>query len=587
LEVSQKDLFADMEKWFGVPLEQIDRLLFFLPGVERELVRLKPFLDSLGKQGQLPNLNDEALNLLYPVAVVRTLAPFDRKKVSERVVPGGVEKMHNGKPLVTTGPKGDALHFIGDRLYVRGPTPVVEAFLDLPARTESGPARKVLNPNERKVGVLFVNTGFYVPLLADVLSRHAGELPEILREVRKDKGFEAFVGKEFLDSLEKDLAERAQREPDKLVLSVVEHVFDRVAKERPEFAQFRPFFSTRSLVVDTDLSGVWQLDARLTFNNDKQAMAAREVIKSGRGPVRAFAQQMRDAFAQQAKDPRGRVELVKSLQKEASGNPLEVKSPEQLVKVFDWLGEMLDRELTIGGEGNTAQIGFRTRGENFVSSMGLGAGALTLAAQRVKESALASMSQNNLKLLALALHNYNDANGQFPRHAIFDRAGKPLLSWRVAILPFILEDALYKEFHLDEAWDSPHNIKLLDRMPKVYASPREKTPGNQTYYQLFVGPGAVFESGASSYPRLAGITDGTSNTVLVVEAGEPVPWSKPDDVPFDPKKPLPKLGGRKFRDGFHAALADGSVHFIKYGISEKTLKAAITANGGEVLAEDW
>src|SRR5438552_3335668 len=96
------------------------------------------------------------------------------------------------------------------------------------------------------------------------------------------------------------------------------------------------------------------------------------------------------------------------------------------------------------------------------------------------------------------MHNYNDTHGQLPAAAACGKDGKPLLSWRVEILPFIEYGALYNEFHLDEPWDSPHNIELLPRMPKIYASPYDKyckAPRYHTFCQVFVGKGTPFEPG--------------------------------------------------------------------------------------------
>ncbi len=89
---------------------------------------------------------------------------------------------------------------------------------------------------------------------------------------------------------------------------------------------------------------------------------------------------------------------------------------------------------------------------------------------------------NNLKQIGLAMHNYESTFGTFPPAYIADKAtGKPLLSWRVAILPFLEQDALYKQFHLDEPWDSAHNKTLIARMPPVYRSPgRRRQAGNDT-----------------------------------------------------------------------------------------------------------
>jgi RNA polymerase sigma factor (sigma-70 family) len=161
------------------------------------------------------------------------------------------------------------------------------------------------------------------------------------------------------------------------------------------------------------------------------------------------------------------------------------------------------------------------------------------------------------------------------------KGGKALLSWRVTLLPLLNQDALYRQFHLNEPWDSPHNIKLLAQMPQVYAPPggRAREP-DATFYQVFVGPHAAFEKHRAL--GMADFTDGTSNTLMVVEAGSPVPWTKPEDLHFDPDEPLPELGGL-FPGIFNAALADGSVHAFSKNADPNLLRAAITRDQGEVV----
>jgi hypothetical protein len=203
----------------------------------------------------------------------------------------------------------------------------------------------------------------------------------------------------------------------------------------------------------------------------------------------------------------------------------------------------------------------------------------------LRQAAQRAQSTNNLKQIALAMHNYHDSNGAFPPQAVYDKDGKAILSWRVLLLPYLDQDALCKEFRLNEAWDSPHNKKLLAKMPKVFMSPSGKAQhAHGTFYKVFFGKGAGFEGKRGV--RILDITDGTSNTILVVESTPDVPWSKPEDISFDAGKPLPRLGGL-YPQGFLAGMADGSVRMISSSISKDTLKAAITRNGGEVLGADF
>jgi hypothetical protein len=204
--------------------------------------------------------------------------------------------------------------------------------------------------------------------------------------------------------------------------------------------------------------------------------------------------------------------------------------------------------------------------------------------QKLLGAAGRDLAINHLKQIGLAIYSYHDVHGHFPAAASYDKQGRPLLSWRVLILPYLGEEALYKEFHLDEPWDSEHNKKLLAKMPELYAvgPPAAARARGTTFYQVFTGKGAVFEGKKGVTLKEISAADGTSNTFLVVEAGEAVPWTKPQDLPSDPAKPLPKLGGR-FGGGFFALFADGSVRFIKSTTKEKVLRALITYSGGEEI----
>jgi len=189
--------------------------------------------------------------------------------------------------------------------------------------------------------------------------------------------------------------------------------------------------------------------------------------------------------------------------------------------------------------------------------------------------------------VALAIHNYESTHGTLPPAVVYGPDGTPLLSWRVLILPYIEQEELYKQFHLDEPWDSPHNIRLLERMPTTYELPGRKKkliPPHHTVCHVFVGKGTPFEPGRSL--TLKDFPDGTSNTLLVVEAGEPVPWTKPEEITYDPKGPLPELRGY-FNRGFRACVADASRRNVLHGKTADQLRAVITRNGGEQLGPDW
>ncbi|HEV3257754.1 MAG TPA: hypothetical protein VG013_12790, partial [Gemmataceae bacterium] len=159
---------------------------------------------------------------------------------------------------------------------------------------------------------------------------------------------------------------------------------------------------------------------------------------------------------------------------------------------------------------------------------------------------------------------------------------------------------LYAQFRLEEAWDGPHNQSLLARMPKVFAPPPvddlEVEPYT-TFYQAIVGGGTAFEGGKEL--KLSDFRDGTANTLLVVEARQAVPWTKPADVPYAVNRPVPQLGGifhskgrfslfgANRQVGFGAVFADGSVRFLRADLPEATLRGLITRNGGEKLGDDW
>jgi hypothetical protein len=208
---------------------------------------------------------------------------------------------------------------------------------------------------------------------------------------------------------------------------------------------------------------------------------------------------------------------------------------------------------------------------------------LTPPVQAARAAATRAKSTNNLKQLALAMHIYHDVMRSFPP-AASSKDGKSLLSWRVQILPYIEEKTLYDQFHHDEPWDSDHNKKLIEKMPKVLAPPSLDLKPGMTTYLVPTGKGMVFNGDQKT--SLNKITDGTSNTIMLVEANadKAVVWTKPDDLAIDVEKPLTGLGD-VWKGGFIAAFCDGSVRFISNKIDQKMLRYLFEMADGEVIGD--
>jgi hypothetical protein len=207
---------------------------------------------------------------------------------------------------------------------------------------------------------------------------------------------------------------------------------------------------------------------------------------------------------------------------------------------------------------------------------------LVPAVQSARIAAKRAQSTNNLKQLALAMHNYHNTHNKFPAAVMYGPDGKTPYTWRIALLPFLEQKSLYDQYRFTEPWDGPNNRKLLDQIPEVFSFP-SADGGRKLAYFALVGPATLF--GVEGGTNLADITDGTSNTIMFVEAKRDIPWTKPEDIPYEASKPLPELGGLT-AEGFNAAFADGAVLFIKSTVKEATLRALFTRNGGEILSRD-
>ena len=234
------------------------------------------------------------------------------------------------------------------------------------------------------------------------------------------------------------------------------------------------------------------------------------------------------------------------------------------------------------GEGDTDPL-------TTVAIIGTLVGLLLPAVQAAREAARRNTSMNNMKQIMVALHNYHDMRKHLPAHASFNDAGKPLLSWRVLILPMIGESELYEQFHLDEPWDSEHNRPLVSQMPEIYLDPSSKfrVEDGKTHYLGAKGKEYAFD-GTEKGRQFKSFHDGISNSIMVLQVNDQraAVWTKPDDWERDPERPLQGLTGSVHPGIFLAGFADAHVQVVATDIDVEVFQHLLTIAGGEVLNPD-
>jgi hypothetical protein len=191
----------------------------------------------------------------------------------------------------------------------------------------------------------------------------------------------------------------------------------------------------------------------------------------------------------------------------------------------------------------------------------------------------------NLKRIALALRDYHDTWGSFPPAVTYSTDGRPMHSWRVLVLPFLDQNSLYDWYNFKDPWNSPANSAVTASMPMVFACPQNHEgalPGH-THYVALEGPQTVMNSKQPS--RMQDILDGPNNTILLVEArSSQIHWAEPKDFDISQATgPAPNGMSSFHTGGFQAALADGSLRFLRESVGIRWFKGASTVNGGEQL----
>lgn len=197
-------------------------------------------------------------------------------------------------------------------------------------------------------------------------------------------------------------------------------------------------------------------------------------------------------------------------------------------------------------------------------------------------AAIRAKHRNKIKQIVIACHNHHDIHRSLPPNSknkkLFDGGGKPHLSWRVHLLPYMNAADLYEQFHLDEPWDSEHNKRLLGKMPEAF---KTTEGGTKTTMMMVVGKGTAYEGEGGLAFR--DFKDGTANTILLIDAGadKAVPWTKPVDIPFQPKDPIVAFGEPTFENEFLCGMVDGSVPSIPTDITPTALLGMLTRAGGD------
>jgi predicted nucleic acid-binding Zn ribbon protein len=207
------------------------------------------------------------------------------------------------------------------------------------------------------------------------------------------------------------------------------------------------------------------------------------------------------------------------------------------------------------------------------------------AVRRGREPARRSQCKNNLKQIALALHNYEADYHALPPACTVDGDGKPLHSWRTLILPYLDQRHLYEMIDLAKPWNDAANAEARKTTVSVYHCPSDAGPLNHTGYLASVGPNACFRS---TEPRLLSeISDGLAETLMVIEvpSERSVPWMSPDDADELLVLNIGPDAKTAHTGGMHAALCDGSVRFLPFTIPAAARRALISVAGHDKVGD--
>jgi|GEM_PF-406827 len=322
------------------------------------------------------------------------------------------------------------------------------------------------------------------------------------------------------------------------------------------------------------------IDVQLNFRSDEDAVLAEDALNN---LIRKRLTNLEEP----------RRQMLELLEKPKTGRPATFDDMPEALGWFFGLAAINQAEEMLKGspikrQGDRLAAKYRLPAiisPNHMAVGLLGSSLWTMAAIRADPVARRKLPVENLKQIGQAFHNYEEMHEHLPVDITDPKTGKPLLSWRVAILPFIGERALYKKFKLNESWDSDHNLEWAKTLVTTFQAPNQKRMTDRqgrvlTHYMVFVGDETLFPAGKKH--RFSDILDGRHTTILCVEAKSPCIWTKPQDLPFAAKKDFPALDSflGVTSEGFHVLLCDESTHWFKMNVDGKTMKALIMPTDG-------
>jgi hypothetical protein len=527
----------------GFTPDQIERITGYLPAASYPLM-----IDS-------------------PLIVITTRKPFDKAKVLKAWK--ATTELDLNAHSVGAGVKGCAFQPVPGGLVPppipgqpekKSDQPQEEKPLDLNAPfyyVNNGSSALILIDDRTLAFLPDSGVGGGLALIASLLRKKAdGPFTEVLAQADKHTLVAAVEGKHVRDTV------KLYR--DGLAAQAMVPMFDNNGNPIPpkpkdpaekiedEFTPYEPLFALERGKLTLDLGEKTVLTITAQFPTSDAATKAEPVAKEGLKTL---------------------VTLLKDERKQAADSPID----KELLPLYDFALGGLEKA-TVNVTGKTLTVMATTEVGAALKT------AIHILPTKLQEAADRMKTQNNLKQIGIAIHIYHNANGYLPRD-ITDEDGKVLHSWRVNLLPYLEADSLYQKIDKTKPWDDPVNKKLWDQMPDVFKVPgREAQEKFHTYFQAFravnwVGQDDIWMVDNKTV-TLDDITDGTSQTVAILEFEQSHHWMQPGDHLYDPKK-LPKIGNPKSGKA-NAVMLDGTVITLdtKKYVGNK-LTAILTVNGGE------